>query len=433
MDCRKTAEEILNAIRAAGADMGECSVAAGNTTEIYYESGKISMVRSVISHGASIKVIKDQKKGSVTINTCDSEAIRAAVADAMSAAEHAPADEAEGIAELIENKSFASGKKEPDREKLYGLMREFLDTVKVEYPKISFDSVSVGHSYRESVYANTNGVCLETAEGENSFSAMFMAKEGEITSSFNSCGIVFADDDMDTPLLERGMTRSLLAETEQQVTPETLTGKFEGDVIITPACLPDILYYAQSNFLADGCMIEGTSIWKDALETKVASDLLTWKSLPESDELVGSSKVSGDGYVARDMAIIENGVLKNFCLSRYGAAKTGKTRSANTQMCYVVDAGETKLTDMIASVKNGLLLNRFSGGSPGANGDFSGVAKNSFLIKDGKIACSVSETMISGNIAALLKNISAVSAERVTDGATILPWVQVPGITISGK
>ncbi|MBR5520289.1 MAG: hypothetical protein IKU55_06180, partial [Clostridia bacterium] len=247
MDCRKTAEEILAAIAAAGADLGECSVASGNTTEIYYESGKISMVRSVISHGASIKVIKNQKKGSVTINTCDSESIRAAVADAMAAAEHAPADEAEGIAELIENKSFASGRKEPDREKLYGLMREFLDSVKAEYPKISFDSVSVGHSYRESIYANSNGVRLESADGENSFSAMFMAKEGELTSSFNSVGILFADDDMDTPLLERGMTRAILAETEQQVVPETLTGKFEGDIIITPACLPDILYYAQAN------------------------------------------------------------------------------------------------------------------------------------------------------------------------------------------
>ena len=102
-------------------------------------------------------------------------------------------------------------------------------------------------------------------------------------------------------------------------------------------------------------------------------------------------------------------------------------------MCYVVDAGETKLADMIASVENGLLLNRFSGGNPGANGDFSGVAKNSFLIKNGKIAGAVSETMISGNIARLLSDIRAVSAERVTDGSQIVPWVQVAGVTISGK
>ncbi len=433
MDCKKVAGEILEMIRAAGADMGECSVAAGNTTEIYYESGKISMVRSVISHVVSIKVIKNRKKGSVAINSCDSESIAAAVRDAMNAAEHAPADEAEGISELIENKSFASGKKEPDREKLYGLLREFLDSVKTEYPKISFDSVSIGHSFREAVYANTNGVCLERADGANSFGPMFMAKDGDTTSSFNYFDVTFADDDMDTPLLERGMARTLLAETEQQIVPETLEGKFEGDLIITPACLPSILYYAQANFLSDGCMIEGTSIWKDALETEVASKLLTWKSLPESAELVGTSRVSGDGYVAKDMTIIENGVLKNFCLSRYGAAKIGKARSANAQTCYVVDAGETKLADMIASVKNGLLLNRFSGGNPSANGDFSGVAKNSFLIRDGKIAGAVSETMISGNLASLLKNISAVSSERVNDGSTILPWVQVSGVTISGK
>ena len=99
----------------------------------------------------------------------------------------------------------------------------------------------------------------------------------------------------------------------------------------------------------------------------------------------------------------------------------------------MVEPGERSLEELIASVENGLLLNRFSGGNPSPNGDFSGVAKNSFLIRNGKIASAVSETMISGNIAALLKNILAVSRERVSDGMTVVPWVKAAGITISGK
>ena len=120
-------------------------------------------------------------------------------------------------------------------------------------------------------------------------------------------------------------------------------------------------------------------------------------------------------------------------VNRYGAAKTGRERSANTQSCYVVDPGETTLAEMIASVSNGLLLNRISGGAPASNGDVSAVAKNSFLIRDGKIAGAVTETMLSGNIAAMLKQITAISKERISDGASILPWIKTTGVTISGK
>ena len=66
MDCKKTAEYALEAIKKSGADMGECTVSGGENTEVYYESGKISIMRSVFSSSVSIKVVKDKKKGSVS-------------------------------------------------------------------------------------------------------------------------------------------------------------------------------------------------------------------------------------------------------------------------------------------------------------------------------------------------------------------------------
>ena len=88
---------------------------------------------------------------------------------------------------------------------------------------------------------------------------------------------------------------------------------------------------------------------------------------------------------------------------------------------------------MIASVKNGLIVGGFSGGEPGANGEFSGVAKNSFLIENGKIGPALSETMISGNMADMLNRLRAVSSEQVADGMMVLPYMAFDGITISGK
>ena len=38
---------------------------------------------------------------------------------------------------------------------------------------------------------------------------------------------------------------------------------------------------------------------------------------------------------------------------------------------------------MVKNIDRGLLVTRFSGGSPSDNGDFSGIAKNSFYIQNG--------------------------------------------------
>ena len=88
---------------------------------------------------------------------------------------------------------------------------------------------------------------------------------------------------------------------------------------------------------------------------------------------------------------------------------------------------------MVRDVRRGLLVARFSGGSPSDNGDFSGVAKNSYLIEDGRIVRPVGETMIAGNVASLFSSIRAISKESVDYGSAILPWLLSSGVTISGK
>ncbi len=76
---------------------------------------------------------------------------------------------------------------------------------------------------------------------------------------------------------------------------------------------------------------------------------------------------------------------------------------------------------------------RFSGGRPGANGEFSGVAKNGFLIENGRLTKPLTETMISGNLADMLQNLRAVSREVMEDGAMSVPYMAFDGVTVSGK
>jgi len=425
------AELILAEVKAIGADEGETWVSRSALTEVYYELGKVSMVRTVFTDKVSLKLLKDKRKGSTTLNSFAPEDIRLAVQEAWQAAQSAAPDEAEGIAELQQNLSFSAGEEQPDLEAMYGQLDQLLKDVRQDFPKISFDSIGIEHHFGEKLYANTNGVRLSDRRGYYQLSNMFMAKEEGKTSSFNYFATVY--ENPSDRVCDENRVRRLLDESQRQIVTEQFEGSFAGDVVITPGCLTDILYYVADTYLEDGALISGTSPWKDKIGEQVASPLINFELVAEHPNLPGVSPLSGDGYVAENMPLIEKGVLKNFSLSRYGAARTGLPRSKNSEGTYVLGNGDTSLEEVIARVEKGILMGRFSGGNPGPAGDLSGVAKNSFLIENGRITKALSEVMISGNLADMLQNTVAVSQERESSGYWLLPWIRVNGVTISGK
>jgi len=219
-----------------------------------------------------------------------------------------------------------------------------------------------------------------------------------------------------------------------QTVTAPLSGSFKGDIVITPMSMIDFAGTMIGLFMSNMPLITGTSIWKDKLNQKVLSDLFTLHSFPRrpaGTEL--ESLYTGDGFKTENKTLIEKGVLKDFVLSLYGSKKTGLPRCVSGGEGLIIESGNTAKADMIKNVKKGILLGRFSGGNPAANGDFSGVAKNSYLIENGEITKPLSETMIAGNIVKMFSDIISVSKEKVDYGNAIVPWMHSTGITISGK
>ena len=56
------AKFLIEEIKTSDADCGEVCVTQTQTTEVYYESGKVSMIRTNENVSANVKVIKDGKK-----------------------------------------------------------------------------------------------------------------------------------------------------------------------------------------------------------------------------------------------------------------------------------------------------------------------------------------------------------------------------------
>ena len=129
-------------------------------------------------------------------------------------------------------------------------------------------------------------------------------------------------------------------------------------------------------------IMEGTSQWLNRLNEQVVSDKITIRLMARDERIVDTPPFTGDGMKAEDVTLIEKGVLNCFLLNLYAARKTGRPVTRNAGFGVVMEPGDRTLEEMIASVDRGLIVGGFSGGQPGANGEFSGVAKNSFYVEN---------------------------------------------------
>jgi len=420
----------LNALKKAGADKAACKVSSGRKDELNVEANKFSLMRTLFNDELTLKALKDNKKGVTRINKLDKKSIDKAVEDCMALVSSALPDEAEDIAEKIENKTFDQSTGGCDMDLLFSRTKDYIEQVKDEHPKIVLESMSTDFNSSKTIYINSNGAEFNTNTEYYMIGTMFSAKDGEKSSSFNNFGACLSS--LKVPFIDIDMHRALLSESEQSLYPRMVEEKFTGKVIVTPACNDMLWQTIIDCFLSERSLIEGTSRWKDALGAKVADSKLSLRAVPHHPDIVAGERFTSDGYESKNFDFIHEGVLKSFALSLYGSKKTGKPRALNSNSWISeIPAGSTPLQEMIKGIDRGILLNRFSGASPGPSGDVSGVAKNSFLIEKGAIAGALKETMVSFNIVDALQKID-ISKERCLNGFSIIPWCCIDGVTISG-
>ena len=102
----------------------------------------------------------------------------------------------------------------------------------------------------------------------------------------------------------------------------------------------------------------------------------------------------------------------------------------------MIGAGNTPPEDMLADIKEGLLVEQLMGASQGnfLGGDFSGNLLLGFKIEDGRIVGRVKDTMVSGNIYDLLKDVAAIGSDvRWVGGLLNCPSIFCPAVSVASK
>jgi len=251
-----------------------------------------------------------------------------------------------------------------------------------------------------------------------------LAREGGRTSSFNGAG---GTADTLAGLPQRFGIARMMRELEQQVNTQPLGERFVGEVVLAPGAVDELLSWLMAQ-LGDGPLIDGSSIYRERVGQRIASPLLTLQSRFDAP---GCVPVTADAFVAPATTLLDAGVLTQLTPSLYGSRKTGLPHRPVAAQGWELRAGSTPLAEIIASVARGALVDRLSMGEPAPNGDFAGVIKNSFALRDGRVGAALAETMITGNVAQMLQDVRAVSRERIDGGSQALPWLCIGGLSFS--
>ncbi len=162
---------------------------------------------------------------------------------------------------------------------------------------------------------------------------------------------------------------------------------------------------------------------------------------------LGSRPIDGEGVPSRCLPLVENGVVANFLydLQTAGLAAAKSTGSGGRALaspptisssCLVFSGGDASLDDMVAEVKNGLLVEQLMGAGQGnvLGGDFAGNVLLGYRIENGKVTGRVKDTMVAGNVHEALKEVAAFGNElRWVGGSLHVPPIYFARLSVSSK
>ncbi|XOV87959.1 MAG: metallopeptidase TldD-related protein [Pseudomonadota bacterium] len=424
MDIRKIASAALSQMLEAGFDDAQVRVSVQSEDELNIAHDEASLLRSTEDYQLALTGIKDSRKAATSITDLETGAVAEAVRLLAERAALAPRDEANTVSE-DQRGDFVQGPQQSDLKLLTEKTRELLDWRAANTPRMHLEEGGAAHQRREDILLTSRGTELTSSIGCYQLMAMGTAAEGEKSSSLNYAGGVTNDLSKAHAVRQFGI-EAMLRETEQQIETSSFGSKFVGDAILAPGAVADLLHWLLGQ-LGDGALIANASVYRDRVGEQIASPLLTLASRFDGP---GSAPYTGDGCLAPPLEVLTAGKLNQLLPSLYGSRKTGIAQ-VPTGSGWTVAPGGSGLQALVGSIDKGAIINRFSMGSPGPNGDFSGVIKNSFRIEGGHRGGALAETMVSGNMAKMLSSINGVSTEILDLGHEAFPWIKVPGLHFS--
>ena len=153
-----------------------------------------------------------------------------------------------------------------------------------------------------------------------------------------------------------------------------------------------------------------------------------------------------EGTPGQITSLVEDGVVTNFIYDLQTAGLAGTRSTGNgdrgsggmpvpSMSNLVIAPGEVSFEDMIRDMKEGLVVEYLMGADQGnvLGGEFSGNVLLGYKVEKGEIVGRVKDTMLSGNIYHILKNINAIGNKQEWAGSLRTPALLCADLAVTCK
>ncbi len=444
------AEELLNSAKKI-AEAAEVFEFSSQEVPVAFEANNLKQIQSKESYSLALRIIKGGRIGFASTNgtgtlSSHSEKNREIVNNLLNMAVET------SQFGFLSNFNFSPHNVFPkvsiyDRqvekismEEMLGLGNLLITKVKQCAPDILCD-VEVNKGSNSIHIINTQG-------GEASYTKSFFGIniEGVITNDTDMLFVGDSEVSCHASHEFNGVADRVITQLEMARKKATASTK-SLPVIFTPRGIASTFYSPLALAFNGKTNLEGVSPLSKRLGESIFNKTLSLYDDATADYCLGSSPCDDEGVPSQKTMLINEGVVENFIYDLQTAASAGFKSTGNGNRSgagipkpgmnfLVIKEGTTSFQDMIADIKEGLLVEQLMGAEQGniLGGDFGGNILLGYKIEDGEIIGRVKDTMIAGNIYQVLKQpLEIGSVARDVDGKIKTPHLYCPRLSVSAR
>ncbi len=452
LDLESLAFDLVQLAINAGATDAEAAVSEGDEFSVNVRQGAVETLKEAGSRGAGVRVFLGQRSGSATSSDLTPDGIRQLVEGALALARVTEPDPNAGLADAAEY-GVAQGDFHLFSEDVYSLSGD----ERIQWA-LRAEAAALGADAR---ITNSEGGSFDAATGRKAI-ANSRGFVGSYQSSSASVSASALAEESNGNLQRDGWWSSARRlsnlETPESVGAEAARRALRrlGARRVATQQVPIVFAPEVSRSIA-GLIFDaasGDAIWRGAsflagkLEETIAASSVSLIDdnlmiLPNGMGGFGTSPFDGEGMPSRRTVVVENGRLLTYLNNTYSARKLGQRSTGNASRGLAgapgigcgnlyIESGSLSPEEIIGGVENGLYVTSLMGfGVNLVTGDYSRGATGLWIEK-GELTHAVEEITIAGNLAEMLKNISAIGNDLVFRSAVAAPTLRIDGMTIAG-
>jgi len=431
-------EKIL-ALARKTAEAAEVFEVAAEETSVQFETNRLKHIESKQSTHLALRIIKEGRLGYAT--TTERDDVKSLISNAVETAWFGmPARfELPALSSYPQIEIFDPAVEAAPLEEMDKLGQELIELITGHTPEIlceagvSKDTISVK-------LINSNGGQAEYKKSIFSIGIMGSLIRGTdmlfVGESRSSCNPITRPKEI---------AEVVIRQLELAKNPASApTGQLP--VIFTPrgvasALVPSLVTAFNGKTVLQGASPIGQKLGKSVFDSKIS----LWDD-PTIAFRPHSRPCDDEGVASQRTSLIEGGVVANFLydLQTAALANTKSTGSgsrggglpAPTPSALIVAPGQTSMDDMVKDIKEGLVIEQLMGAEQGniLGGDFSGNVLLGYKVESGKIVGRVKNTMVSGNVYQVLKEVTAVGSQAEWVGGFLnTPPLYCPRLSVASK